>query len=499
MIRLEAAYREIGDAGPGPWVTAPPIPEGADNLSLRDLVRGRRYEVRARRVNDRTGEATGWSPQGVHEVGYALPPALPVTGLRVVCGESLVWHPPYRAEGADPSGLRFRVLHAPGDHRNPGDMVPATDDWPAGAPFDLCLVPKGARTLCVVPVDDEGQEGEAAYVLTDRGPFDDGEPVEGRETALEPTWGAATLTNCTVGSQSARQDAASGAAATSPFYIGRGHDPFYRGTDGASSFYAVSYLEMTIEVPYYSGPLSGDYNLRTDHGVLTTGVTFSPPTGAPVNWRMEYRRNEGRFYVGVGADPFYIGTGPSKFRQGLDGGSPFYGDGGDAFYDGDGEEPFYKVASWRPWPGRLRGTSPSRMDFRLVVPASTRRAIVSNMGIRETLPERAAEARTGGLVPRAGGDGRIASSWLPGGLLPTGERVERGTAYSAATPGPTVVTFGTAFLEPPTVTLTLQNADGDEFVPMLDSVTTTGFRMRFFDAAGAEVYTGRLQWVAQGR
>lgn len=490
MIWVEARYRRLEDGAPGPWAVAPRVPDGAD-VDIPNLTPGHVYEVQARRVNDASGESSPWVPMGTHEITYGAPPPEAVTDLRVVCGKALTWAP---SLGGEDRGLRFRILHAPGVYEHYQDMVNASAEDGSPPPFDLCLVPKGPRTICVLPVDAEGQEGEPRYLLVDRGPFADPEAVDGRTEEYAPAWNASnlTITNGSILNDEVVQDTFSATAMDNPFYIGGGDAPFYRG-DPSHAFYCETWKEMTVLVEYLSGSENGDYDPLVDGAVLT----LDPVVDAGENWRAEYRPRVGVFYIGGPEAPFYRGSSmSSKFWHGVDGASRFYGAAADPFYVGGDLDPFWDMAPWLPWPGRLGGLRPSSLDIRLVFPASPIRATLHSFATRETLP-----ARPGTDVAALGGAGQVDAAVLPGGLLPAGERVERGVAAVTATPGPTSVTFGTAFLAPPTVLVGLEDQGGDEFAWQftLGGPSKSGFSVRVYDAAGAEVFTGKIHWQAQGR
>lgn len=402
MVKIESRYREVSQVGDhpdvfGPWVAGPVVPDGTRDLALRDVRLFATYDVQLRRVDPAAGTATRWVPQERVTVEYSNEPADPVGGLRVVCGESLTWEP---LLGDDElGGLRFRVLHAPGDHQQASDMVPAVGAWAAAPPFDLCLVPKGRRTLCVVPVDPEGQEGVPAFILTNRGPFDDADPVPGRLLDVTDDWldPRVTIEGGSITGDQVWADPVPGGAGAQPYYIGGPNEPYYRGL-GSDPFYATAYKELVITFRgYYSGSLNGGYDPARDHAVLTLGMTVA----GEVNWRAEYRRNTSPYYIGGPADPYYIGGADAPFRHGTDGSDPFRSEGTAPYYPDGPSGDYYRVHQWRPWPGKLRSQPRTRIDFRLVSPASWKRAKVSEYLVRETLPAKGGKWSTGHGAPLA--------------------------------------------------------------------------------------------------
>jgi hypothetical protein len=373
VIWIEGRFREVlGDSLWSPWVTLDRLPGGSTQLPFPDLVLGHTYEIQMRQADDETGETTDWAVWAPFTV---LPPVdrpAPPTGLRVECNTEIVWEP-----STDGMAVAYEIRHAPDNYPHWSDMVPIPGvRWP-GPPFPVCNVPKGLRTIAVVAVDAKGSKSDPLYAMFNLGPFDDAEPVVGRETAHAPAFAGIRVNGSLAGALLVADVDASSPADTDD------NAPAWQDDDAAAAF-PTTYKEMQYVVRDYDpGSLNGGYDLQVDRAVLTIDVGIV----AGRNWRVEYRTHDAPAWSPNDLDPAWKADDNSLADHGVDDDSPAWGAATDPADPADDSGPAFDQYAWKPWPGRLARPYPERMDFRIVFPAGPIRAQLSRFTIRETLPD----------------------------------------------------------------------------------------------------------------
>jgi hypothetical protein len=359
MIQLQ--FRRVVEDGfqPPEWSSPREITPG-EELVIDNLTDGDQYEVRVRELYD-DGSYSDWtlSDPVTAAIGArpgtddAETPPPPAQNLRVEADGCLFWdHPEAPLAGREIIG--YEVRQASEDYRNHDAAVDASPGLVAAPPLDLCGVPRGVRTLSVVAVYKSGERSEPAYLPVDRGAHDEAKEVS-IETHNEHTGWSGTKTNFTLSAGTLVQDA-------STAFFGADYEPFF-GTD-ANEFFANRVAEAVYQfsITPTSDPAGVD-----DGRILTIAPTV---TSAP-GWRLEYRRDDSRFF-GPDADPFF-GDDAADFFDGTSADTGFFGADTAEFF-GDDTAPFFEDIQWRPWPGSLTIRAIETITARVVLPAGARTA-----------------------------------------------------------------------------------------------------------------------------
>ncbi len=462
MIWVQIQYRE--DVDPGidlPWTSVPDF--AVTDTPPRFLVGhiGETFQVRLRYFDDTRVRWSEWRYLDPVTIGYTNPPPAAIQNARIVCGENLVWDPP---EGDQPGAPHYDVRTAPGFWRHFEDMVPVSGDWLPGSPMTLCGVPKGIRSFAITPIDDEGQRGDVAYLVADRGPYDDVEPVLGRTTSAAPGWTNGTITNGTV---------------VGGLLKATGYSPQPAWTDDAApawqdddtgAAWPSMFQQMYYTVSYDPGTLNGSYIPNADGGALT----LSPTVLAGENWRCEWRPHDASAWTDNDTDPYWTHD-SSLAWHGVDNSSPVWGNNADPFWGPDDFAQAWNQYPWRPWPGRLGSFPLQRMDFRVVTRAGPVRGILGDFVIHESVPV--------GVIP---------------GEDPGPKTMDLFGDAQAVSPGPTRVTFSTPFLQPPNLAYSINTGSGVLRSVSITEKTPRWFEFRLYDQDGTEKFDAILSWRAIG-
>jgi hypothetical protein len=393
MRHYEVEYRRTADIEDGQpeWRRhALTWPESATTIDVPGLEIGNAYELRARLVDDETGEQSDWfSWPGVTVERNSGAPVAPAS-VRITKNDCLTWEMPH--EVADLRG--FLVRHAPGGHEGWERAEPAHEGICDAPPLTLCRVPKGIRTFLVRAVDWDGNESAETIVIVDRGPIDD--QAEFRdlrrvdESALGftgeiqgATAGGATLTTAVSGGTvpffADGVEPMFSINADTPLFSPDPEAPLFGlmwggaarcfNRNGAGNFSGTLY--SWIEYVWSFTVHCGEEGPRS---TLTADVTC---TGE--GWRLEYRLNEPEPWFPLNPhDPLFSTT------------------GSDPMFTSQSPKP------WRPWPGRLNPVAVGKYEFRLMVPGGFESAVVSALAV--TVSSEARVRHVQGLsVPALGG------------------------------------------------------------------------------------------------
>lgn len=357
MMQLEWRRQpEPGFEGPE-WSRLGPIEAGRE-VVIDNLTDGDSYEVRVREVYP-DGTVSAWTVAEPATAGIGARPAEdgtenqppPVQNVRIEGDDCLVWDPPPDAPLDGREIIGYEVRHASDDYREHDAATDISSGLVAAPPIPLCGVPRGLRTVSVVPVYKSGTKGDPTYMPVDRGDHDDAEEVS-IESHNEHTSWTGTKSNFTPSAGTLTQDA-------STEFFGAAHEPFFGPPD--AEIFAGRYAEASYE---FNATPANDPAGADDGRVLTVDISASAP-----NWRLEYRRDDTRFF-GPDNEEFFDPD-PNDFFTGSTVADDFFGADSAEFFGVLGV-PFFENIPWLPWPGRMPIRLRETLKMRVVFPGGSR-------------------------------------------------------------------------------------------------------------------------------
>lgn len=495
-MRVQLEYRRRADVGDPVqdrgWTRVDLAPDTEQVTLPIEWQVDETYEVRGRDVLD-DGRFSEWKLQEYTVTLDDRPVILPVEVLAVSKDQCLVWAHPT----APPDLAGYRVSHLQGHLEIEASAEPAHEGLVAGPPVPLCFLPKGQRTYFVTPVAKDGREGVPAPIVTELAAFEDPLEREDFRDPLAEDFTAVTVEQGTVVPGAPTDTIEADAAGTLFWPDGEEGLPFWHDALGMApeTFWDELFLECRVLATVT--PAAPD--LQTVQRL--TAVVAATPIG----WRLAYRVDDRPFWDDEDSERFWDADNDSTFWPPFEDADPFWWMGNaEVFWETDPDGLFWGDSTWRRWTGFIANPTRQQYEIRLTMHGGFRQGLLTALSFLMTstpeVHELLSETPGEGLVPKGRQNGTIDPAWLPGGLLEAGGRTERGALAVAATPGPTTVTFTSAFAAPPTVLVGIEDVGGDEFAWQFTAggPTRTGFSVRVYDAAGVEEFTGRIHWLAVG-